>query len=325
MRSCLQRTVLTQSSTREDNGKEENMEIQFKKPVLEDRELIKHFLSLQKSRSCELTFGNIYLWSCHYKVKFAVVEDMLIFQSADATSYSFPVGRREGVKSALDTLMDYTEEKGMEFKLHMVTPEQFNILEELYPGMFEIEYDRDDADYVYETEKLASLSGKKYHGKKNHINKFKRMYPDWSYESLNDENIEDCFQMALLWRRENGCEADREKNAEMCVALNSLRLHKELGFCGGVLKVNGKVAAFTVGEPVCDDTMVVHIEKAMSDIQGAYTMINQQFVQHECMDYQYVNREDDVGEEGLRQAKLSYHPVFLVEKGIVMQKKEGAR
>lgn len=319
MRSFLQRTGPMQSFTREDR-KEENMEIQFKKPVLEDRELIKHYLSLQQSRSCELTFGNIYLWSCHYKVKFAVVEDMLIFQSADETSYSFPIGRREGVKAALETLISHAKERGAEFKLHMVTPGQFDILEELYPGRFEIEYDRDDADYVYEAEKLASLSGKKYHGKKNHINKFKRMYPDWSYEPLNDENVEDCFQMALLWRRENGCEADREKNAEMCVALNSLRLYKELGFCGGVLRVNGQVAAFTVGEPVSDDTMVVHIEKAMSDIQGAYTMINQQFVQHECMDYQYVNREDDVGEEGLRQAKLSYHPAFLVEKGTVTQK-----
>ena len=140
MRSFLQRTGPMQSFTREDR-KEENMEIQFKKPVLEDRELIKHYLSLQQSRSCELTFGNIYLWSCHYKVKFAVVEDMLIFQSADETSYSFPIGRREGVKAALETLINHAKERGAEFKLHMVTPGQFDILEELYPGRFEIEYD----------------------------------------------------------------------------------------------------------------------------------------------------------------------------------------
>ena len=127
--------------------------------------------------------------------------------------------------------------------------------------------------------------------------------------------------MALTWRRENGCEADAEKNAEMCVALNSLRLYKELELRGGLLKVDGKVVAYSVGEPVCDDTIVVHIEKALSDIQGAYTMINQQFVQHECMDFKYVNREDDVGEEGLRQAKLSYHPVFLVEKGLATIKR----
>ena len=89
---------------------------------------------------------------------------------------------------------------------------------------------------------------------------------------------------------------------------------------GGILRVNGEVVAFTIGEPICEDTFVVHIEKAFSDIQGAYPMINQQFVEHECMDYKYINREDDTGAEGLRKAKLSYRPAFLVEKGIVKEK-----
>ena len=177
----------------------------------------------------------------------------------------------------------------------------------------------DYADYVYETEKLATLAGKKLHGKRNHINKFKTLYPDWTYESLSDDNVEDCFQMALEWRNQNGCEDDPEKNAEMCVTLNSLRLYKELGLKGGVLKAGGRIVAFTVGEPLCDDTFVVHIEKAFPDVDGAYPMINQQFVQHECMDYKYVNREEDTGAEGLRKAKLSYKPAFLEEKGVVKE------
>ena len=106
----------------------------------------------------------------------------------------------------------------------------------------------------------------------------------------------------------------------MCVTLNSLRLYKELGLKGGVLKDEGRIVAFTVGEPLCEDTFVVHIEKAFPDVEGAYPMINQQFVQHECMEYQYVNREEDTGAEGLRKAKLSYRPVFLVEKGVVREK-----
>ena len=114
---------------------------------------------------------------------------------------------------------------------------------------------------------------------------------------------------------------DDEKNAEMTVAMNSLRLYKELGLRGGLLRVNQEVVAFTMGEPVCDDTIVVHIEKARTDIEGAYSMINQQFVIHETEGYTYINREDDVGEEGLRKAKLSYHPVFMVEKGTVRFKK----
>ena len=89
---------------------------------------------------------------------------------------------------------------------------------------------------------------------------------------------------------------------------------------GGILRIDGKIVAFTIGEPICPDTFVVHIEKAYADVPGAYTMINQQFVEHECMDYKYVNREDDAGSEGLRKAKLSYKPVFMVEKGHVHEK-----
>ena len=193
-------------------------------------------------------------------------------------------------------------------------------MESFYPGRFQVEYDRDEADYVYEREKLATLAGKKLHGKRNHINKFKSLYEDWTYESLNDENVEDCFQMALKWRNQNGCDEDHEKNAEMCVTLNSLRLYKELGMVGGIIRVAGKIVAFCIGEPVSEDTFVVHIEKAFPEIEGAYPMINQQFVLHECMEYQYVNREEDTGAEGLRKAKLSYRPVFLVEKGVVTEK-----
>ena len=105
------------------------------------------------------------------------------------------------------------------------------------------------------------------------------------------------------------------------MTLNSLRLFEELKLTGGVLRIDGDVVAFTLGEPVCSDTFVVHIEKAFAEVQGAYPMINQQFVEHECMAYQYINREEDTGAEGLRKAKLSYRPVFMVEKGRVTEKK----
>ena len=95
---------------------------------------------------------------------------------------------------------------------------------------------------------------------------------------------------------------------------------EELELIGGILRVEGEVVAFTIGEPISDDTFVVHIEKAYAEIQGAYPMINQQFVEHECLKYKYVNREEDTGAEGLRKAKLSYQPVFLVEKGNVKEK-----
>ena len=291
---------------------------EFKRPELEDKELIDYYFAQAPSRSCERTFANVYLWSRQYKVKYALLHDALVFRDeGDGHTYAYPVGKPEAVKAALEELMKICEDEGCEFGLYCVTPENFAQMEEWYPGQFRIEYDRDQADYIYETEKLATLAGKKLHGKRNHINKFKQLYPDWSYESLSDENVEACFQMALKWRNSNGCDEDPEKNAEMCVSLNSLRLYKELGFKGGVLRNGEKIVAFTVGEELCKDTFVVHIEKAFADVQGAYPMINQQFVEHECMDYTYVNREDDAGEEGLRKAKLSYRPAFLEEKGFV--------
>lgn len=296
-------------------------EIQFKKPEMEDKELIHSYFKQYPSRSCEKTFVNVYLWSRFYKVGFAVIENTLVFKSEDqGFAFTYPVGKPENVKRAIECLEKYTVERNIPFILYHVTTEQFAQLEEWYPQKFEIEYNRDVADYVYESEKLATLSGKKLHAKRNHINKFKATFENWSYETLTKDNVEECFQMALMWRGENGCEEDEEKNAEMCVTLNSLRLLNELSLTGGLLRVNGKVVAFTIGEPISEDTFVVHIEKAYADIQGAYPMINQQFVEHECMNYKYINREEDTGAEGLRKAKLSYRPAFLVEKGIVKEK-----
>lgn len=299
------------------------MQYQFKKTELEDREIITSYFGKAPSRSCERTFANVYLWSRHYPVTWAIIEDALVFKSQDEThlSWAYPAGEADAVKRALSVMESYSEEQGYEFSMYSVTPEMFAQLETFFPGKFQIEYDRDEADYVYEREKLETLSGKKLHGKRNHINKFKSVHENWDYETLTEDNVEECFQMALKWRNLNGCEDDEEKNAEMCVSLNSLRLFRELNLVGGVLRVEGEIVAFTMGEKLCEDTFVVHIEKAYADVDGAYPMINQQFVQHECRDYQYVNREEDTGADGLRQAKMSYRPAFLEEKGYVTLKK----
>ncbi|MBM6738914.1 DUF2156 domain-containing protein [Faecalicatena fissicatena] len=299
------------------------LEFDFKRPQLEDKEVISHYFKHHTSRSCERTFVNVFLWARFYNVTFAIIEDTLVFKSEGENSFAFayPAGEPENVKKALDTLYQYSQERGVPFRLYNVTPDHFEQIEAWYPGRFQIEYNEDLADYVYESEKLCTLAGKKLHGKRNHINKFKSLYEGrWSYETMSGDNVEECFQMALKWRNLNGCDDDPEKNSEMCVTLNSLRLFRELELTGGILRVDGQIVAFTIGEPVCSDTFVVHIEKAFPDVQGAYTMINQQFVEHECMDYRYVNREEDTGDEGLRKAKRSYRPVFMVEKGVVTEK-----
>ena len=297
-------------------------EIQFKRAELEDKEIISRYFALYTSRSCERTFANVYLWSRQYPVKWTVVENTLVFKSEDEEhlAFAYPVGDPGDVRRAIEWLTEYFKDRGMPFQMYNLTPDNFAQLEEWYPGRFQIEYDRDSADYVYESEKLATLSGKKLHSKRNHINKFKALYGGrWSYEAITAGNVEECFQMALKWRDQNGCEDDPDKRGEICVTMNALRLFEELELTGGILKIDGEVVAFTIGEPICPDTFVVHIEKAFADVEGAYPMINQQFVEHECKDYLYVNREEDTGAEGLRKAKLSYRPVFMVEKGGVTE------
>ena len=295
------------------------MDITFAKIILEDKELFAPYLKALNSRSSETTFTNLYLWSRRYPTGYALIEGRLVLKSLTEDSFAFPMGTGD-LKKVLDVMTEYVKERGHALCFHCVTAEQFQELDAACPGRFHIEYDRDNADYVYDVEKMATLSGRKLHSKKNHMNRFKKTYPDWSYEPMTAENIEECFQMALIWRTENGCNHDDEKNAEMCVALNALRLCEELELTGGLLRVNGEVAAFTLGTPANEDTFVVHVEKARADIDAAYTMINQQFVSNELAGkFKYVNREDDVGSEGLRKAKLSYYPEFLVEKGFVTE------
>ncbi len=297
---------------------------EFKRPLLEDKEIIAEKFKTYCSRSCERTFVNVFLWARYYNVEYAVVENTVVFKSENhGLAFTFPAGEEEDVKKALKALEVYSTERGQAFQLYNVSSCMFDQLEAWYPGEFEIEYNRDIADYVYECEKLTTLAGKKLHAKRNHINKFKATYEDWAYETLTDKNVEECFQMALKWRNLNTDEESEDvedKINEIAVTLNALRLFNELELQGGILRVNGEIVAFTLGEKICGDTFVVHIEKAFADIQGAYPMINQQFVTHECQEFTYINREEDTGSEGLRKAKLSYRPAFLVEKGMVKRK-----
>ena len=155
--------------------------IDFRRPTLEDKELLTSYFRKYPSRSCERTFVNVYLWAKFYQVGYAMVENTVVFRSKEnGLSFAYPVGDPKDVKRTIEVLMEYSREQGYPFTMYCVTEENFAQLEEWYPGQFQIEYDRDSADYVYESEKLATLSGKKLHGKRNHINKFKQVNEDWS-------------------------------------------------------------------------------------------------------------------------------------------------
>lgn len=300
------------------------MGIQWNELHLFDQDLIESYYAKVPNRNCEFTFANNYLWKPYYPIFYSIVEDNLVFESGEGgMSVSFPQGMSD-IKKTVDALTEWFVQVGRPFKMHLVSPEQFEKLETIYPGRFQIEYNRDAADYVYEREKLRNLSGKSLHGKKNHCNKFKALYPDWSYEEITQENVEECIAMAQEWWEKNNFDEGGEKEAEIGITINALRNMRFLNLTGGLLRVEGRVVAFTLGEPCGEDMFVVHFEKAFSDVEGAYSMINQQFVEHAMEGYTYVNREDDAGSEGLRTAKLSYHPVFMMEKGLVTEKEPGS-
>lgn len=289
------------------------------KPSMDTKQIMDSYLRFNHYRGCEFSSANCVFWGDYYKTSFTIIEDMLAFcreEDGKVTSFTFPVGAHDP-KYAFDKMVDYFKANNLPFAMHMIEPEMFAQIEQWYPGIYKIEYKRDDADYLYSREKLASLSGKKLHGKRNHINRFLELYPDYRYERINGKNWQECLELNRRWQEENNAKQQEDKLVEERFLSYALAHRKILGMKGALIRVNGEVVAFTLGEPLTEDTFVVHFEKAYAHIQGAYAMINREFVRRELENYEYVNREEDMGIPGLRKAKQSYQPVCLVEKGTV--------
>ena len=292
-------------------------------PSLQNKGLLDSYLKYNTFRGCELAPANPIMWSEHYSTGFVIVENMLSFcqlKDGKPVSFSFPIGA-EDKKKAFDAIAGYFEQNKMDFSMYMVEPDMFACIEQWYPGMYEVQYNRDSADYLYETETLASLSGKKLHGKRNHINRFLENYPDYVYERIDDANRDECLELAYAWARKNiqddSVRREEDNAYESCALEFALRHRDELGLIGALIRVEGRVVAFTLGGKLTEDTFDINFEKAYAEVQGAYAMINREFVRRELAGYKYVNREEDMGVPGLRHAKTSYQPVCLVEKGLV--------
>lgn len=294
---------------------------QFKKITIDDKDILGKYLSMQKHRACDYSVGNLVLWSNVYNIHYAVANDMLFikFLNGDINYFAFPMGTGD-LKQAFEWLFTYCDEHKIDFRMNLVENAMFEEIEKMYPGEYEVQYNRDNADYVYNMEDLKKLSGKKYHGKKNHINKFIKTNNEWVYERITEENTEECIKMVEEWCMVNGCCEEKSKADEICVLINGLNLRKELNLLGGIIKTSGRIVALTMGEKSGDDMFIIHFEKAFADVDGAYPIINQKFIENELSEYTYINREEDMGIEGLRKAKESYHPAFLVEKGILVRK-----
>ncbi len=279
----------------------------FHQPTMEDFDWLKTILTEAQPMSCEYALSNLIGWSTHYGAQIAKVEDCLVAKIQKNEVFGFPKGKNW--KAALISLRneyDYPSFYGL-------TVEEREKLESVFPSEYAFYPSRNSFDYIYRVSDLANLAGKKYHSKRNHISYFKKNY-EWSYEKMTEDNLNECIRMNEKWY-ENNVDKDPEGIAAERQALNlCFNNFNKFGFVGGVLRVNGEVVAFTFGEELNKNTFVTHFEKAYAEIRGAYPMINNQFALNTIYDYEFVNREDDIGSEGLRKAKLSYYPEILLEK-----------
>ncbi len=296
------------------------MKLDYKEVALDDREWMDRLFAMGERGSLEYSFTTTFLWRHIYQFRAARMDDYLIILSEPKKpTYLFPVGQGP-LNKVIETLAEEVRELNIPLIFNTVLPGDKAKLEAMYPGKFEFELWRDGADYIYETQSLATLSGKKLAAKRNHIHRFTDNHPTWQYEKLSEQNIDDARQMNLAWCLQAGCMEDSGLTDEYCAVEQAFRHFSELRLSGGLIRAEGRVVAFSIGDPLNENTFLVHFEKAYSDVQGAYPMINQQFVLNNCLDYAYVNREEDAGVPGLRQAKLSYNPHRLVEKYIATLK-----
>lgn len=288
--------------------------MEFKQITLEDKELLDQYLKETSYRGCEYSFMNLMLWGEHYGTEYAIVDNALVFRSGhERKGFYYPVAKnKEDILKALDNLRDYCKETGKTFRLFNVTEKTKEYIEQECPKKYCFQLERANADYIYNQEDLATLKGKKFHGKRNFINRIKDR--DWVFEMITSKNMDECIAMNEKWIKQNHVSEDQDKQVEQEVLKKAFENYEALGLVGGLIRLEGEVVAFSIGEPLTEDTIDVHFEKAYSDIDGAYPLINREFAANVAKDFKYINREEDMGVEGLRKAKLSYRPVILLEK-----------
>ncbi len=286
------------------------------KPILDTYFKKDHFLN------SEFTFTNLFMWQKSYNIRYAEIDGTLcIFSQYGSEPECVNLTSLHNTATTVITeVLKYFEGIGQQPFIRIFGREQKNLIKDAFPDMFRFEKDIDSFDYVYSVEDLINLPGGKYHAKRNHINKFKSLY-NYQYHTMTPDFREDCREMFARW-------GDSKKDSisnidEQLQAVNRLIDNWEnLDIAGGCLTVDDKMVAFSFGEVLCypESIVVIHLEHADTDYQGSFPMINQQFLEHQWSDFKLVNREEDMGLEGLRKAKKSYYPIFMTEKYIATLK-----
>lgn len=291
--------------------------ISFKKVELKDAVWMKPLIEKADPEGSHVNFANLFLWQDIFKYGVAQVEKYLIVKAkkGEEPCYFYPQGDGD-LKIVIELMKEDAAKAGHPFSLVGLSPKNIEELNSLYPGQFVCEPMRDAFDYVYLLEKMVTLSGKKLHAKRNHINRFKEDN-NWEFELITKENFSEVREMNAIWCQIYGIDQNGDLNDECCAVTRALNYYEELGLEGGLIRSDGRVIAYTMGEILNSNTYVIHIEKAFGEIRGAYQMINREFaawVQQQYPHLIYMNREEDMGFEGLRKAKLSYYPVKMTEK-----------
>lgn len=309
------------------------MQPEFREITLQDRDWMRQLYALEDNRATEFNYTVLFIWREIMNTMAARFRDFVLIRfrplGAEAFLYLFPAGRgtAEELREAIEACMSDARAQGTPFRMASVQREQIEVLENLFPDKFTFEPVRNSFDYIYSAEDLAFLRGKKFQSKRNFVSRFRRQ-EGWSYEAVGKGNLHECMEMNIKWCAKYGCGKDPSMQSESCSVKNALENFEELGLSGGLLRLNGVVVAFTIAERTSSDTLLVHIEKAYADIAGAYPAISNEFLRNTIVTdgeagqlaVKYINREDDAGDLGLREAKMQYHPLFLLEKYSVKEK-----
>ena len=285
--------------------------------TLADKAWIDPLVLAENSPSADYNFGNIFLWDGTYRQQVGKLGERMICMPCYGPEpfFAWPIGSGD-LAPVLAEMGAYARGNGFPFVLRGVTAEHLPLIQALFGERFTAEPERDLWDYLYAAEKLDALTGKHLHGKRNHIHRFEQEN-DWTFSPMTAGDIPACRDMLDKWMAACGEDEQDGIDAEYRAIDRAFASFDALGLDGGLLWSGSTLVAFSMGEMTSLDTFDIHFEKAFADINGAYAMVNRQFVRairaaHPRV--RWINREDDMGRPSLRQSKLSYHPDRMVEK-----------
>lgn len=290
-----------------------------------DYNMLKWYFSLRHPGTCESIILDAYLWRHYYNTRYYFNDKglMWIFTNKDEVFTNVPLCRSEDLQECFEDIQDYFNTKlGIKLRVYLADEEAVDILD-LPEDKYIVEEDRRYFDYIYDAGELRNLAGRKFHKKKNHVNAFLRGYNErYEFKKLGCENILEIMDFLKKWNEQRVIEDEYNRVDYELMGIESvLKNCQILKFRMAGILIDGQLEAFSMGSYSEEDkTAYIHIEKANPNINGLYAFINQQFLIHMFPEAERVNREDDMGLEGLRKAKLSYNPISLIKKFNIIQK-----